>query len=45
MLSGAQQAVLNLESARAMRAEGRSYRDIRRALGLTYAQLHHTGAC
>jgi hypothetical protein len=39
MLSKAEQAAANLEQARALRAEGCSYRAIRRQLALTPAQL------
>lgn len=41
MLSQPEQALLNLEQARALRASGTSYRDIRRRLDLTPAQLSH----
>lgn len=41
MLSRSEQAVLNLDLARALRAQGRTYREIRSQLGLTYAQLSH----
>lgn len=41
MLSRSKQAVLNLEEARALRAAGRPYRQIGRALGLSSAQLCH----
>lgn len=41
MLSKAEQATINLEHARALRAKGLSYRDIRRQLELTPAQLGH----
>jgi hypothetical protein len=39
MLSKAEQASANLEEARALRADGRSYREIGRALAITSAQL------
>jgi hypothetical protein len=41
MLSKADQATANLEQARAMRGDGRSYREIGRALGITSNQLGH----
>lgn len=41
MLSQPEQALLNLEQARALRASGTSYRDIRRRLDLTTSQLSH----
>lgn len=41
MLSPPEQAFLNLEEARALRAEGRTYREIRRKLGITSGQLGH----
>lgn len=41
MLSRLEQATLNLEEARSLRAAGRSYREIRRQLGLTYGQFSH----
>lgn len=41
MLSRQEQATQNLDEARVMRAEGRSYREIRRQLGLTQGQLAH----
>lgn len=41
MLSRAAEAALNVEQARDLRAEGRSYREIRRRLGLTTNQLAH----
>ncbi|HEX7881888.1 MAG TPA: hypothetical protein VF499_04025 [Afipia sp.] len=41
MLSQAAQASLNLEQARDLRAQGRSYREIRRELGITTHQLGH----
>lgn len=41
MLSQAAQASLNLEQARDLRARGRSYREIRRELGITAHQLGH----
>lgn len=41
MLSRAEQAALNLEAARILRAEGHSYKHIRHALSLSYAKLHH----
>ena len=41
MLSPPEQAFLNLEEARALRASGRTYREIRRQLGLTSGQLGH----
>jgi hypothetical protein len=41
MLSQVEQATLNLEQARAMRAAGDSYRQIGRRLGLTSNQLSH----
>jgi len=41
MLSRAEQATLNLEQARELRAAGRSYRDIGRQLGVTSNQLSH----
>ena len=41
MLSQAEQAILNLEQARELRASGRSYRDIGRTLALTSGQLGH----
>lgn len=41
MLSQSEQATMNLEQARDLRASGRSYREIRRHLGLTSGQLGH----
>lgn len=41
MLSPSQQATLHIEEARALRAEGWSYRRIGRRLGLSSAQLGH----
>jgi hypothetical protein len=41
MLSKPQQAAINLEQARKLRASGTPYRQIRRQLGLTANQLHH----
>lgn len=41
MLSRAEQAALNVEQARDLRAGGASYRDIRRRLALSPAQLGH----
>lgn len=41
MLSQSEQALLNLEQARELRASGSSYREIGRALGLTSSQLSH----
>jgi hypothetical protein len=41
MLSQAAQASVNLEQARDLRARGRSYREIRRELGITAYQLNH----
>lgn len=41
MLSQAEQATMNLETARDLRAAGLAYREIRRRLGLTPAQLGH----
>jgi DNA-binding CsgD family transcriptional regulator len=41
VLSLAEQASLNLEQAREMRAAGRSYREIGRQLGITSNQLSH----
>lgn len=41
MLSQAEQAILNLEQARELRASGSSYRDIGRKLALTSGQLGH----
>ncbi|RYY27551.1 MAG: hypothetical protein EOP62_05985 [Sphingomonadales bacterium] len=41
MLSPSQLATFNLEEARALRAAGRSYRQIGRTLGLSSAQLGH----
>jgi len=41
MLSRSQQAVLNLEEARALRAAGCTYRQIKRQLGLSPAQVGH----
>jgi len=41
MTSPAEQASLNLEQAREMRAAGRSYREIGRRLGITSNQLSH----
>lgn len=41
MLSQPEQALLNLEQARDLRASGTSYRDIRRRLDLTTSQLSH----
>lgn len=41
MLSMPQQAALNLEEARALRASGHTYRQIRRRLGLSSSQLGH----
>jgi len=41
MRSKPEQAVLNLEQARDLRASGHSYRDIRRKLALTVSQLGH----
>lgn len=41
MLSRATQASLNLDQARDLRAHGRSYREIRRELGITACQLSH----
>ena len=39
MLSRSEQAALNLEDARTLRASGASYREIRRKLGLSSGQL------
>lgn len=39
MLSRAEQATVNLEDARRLRADGATYRAIRRQLGITAAQL------
>ena len=39
MLSQPEQAILNLEQARDLRAAGRSYREIRRQLALTSSQI------
>ncbi len=41
MLSRPEQAILNLETARGLRAQGCSYREIRHRLDLSYAQLSH----
>lgn len=41
MLSQPEQAILNLEQARGLRASGRSYREIRHQLGLSSGQLGH----
>jgi len=41
MLSKPEQAALNLEQARELRASGSSYQEIRRRLDLTSNQLHH----
>lgn len=41
MLSRSEQASANVEQARELRAVGTSYREIRRALGLSAAQLGH----
>jgi hypothetical protein len=41
MLSPPEQAFVNLEQARALRASGRTYREIRRQLGLSPGQLGH----
>jgi hypothetical protein len=41
MPSLAEQAILNLEQARDLRSSGVSYRDIRRKLGITSAQIGH----
>ena len=41
MLSKPEQTFMNLEQARDLRASGRSYREIRRQLGLTSGQLGH----
>jgi hypothetical protein len=41
MLSKLEQAALNLEEARELRASGSSYRQIGRKLGLTSGQLGH----
>jgi hypothetical protein len=41
MLSRSQLATLNLEEARTLRASGQTYRQIKRQLGLTPAQLGH----
>lgn len=41
MLSVVAQAALNLEQARSMRSDGRSYREIGRRLGLSSGQLSH----
>jgi hypothetical protein len=41
MLSQPEQAFVNLEQARDLRASGRSYREIRRQLALTSGQLGH----
>lgn len=41
MLSQSEQAQLNIEEARSMRASGASYREIRRQLAITSAQLGH----
>jgi len=41
MLSRSDQAVLNLEDARSLRASGASYRQIRDRLGLSPGQLRH----
>ncbi|TGX50288.1 hypothetical protein E5A73_17885 [Sphingomonas gei] len=41
MLSKLQQAALNLEEARGLRASGAGYREIGRKLGLSSAQLSH----
>jgi hypothetical protein len=41
MLSQPEQAILNLEEARSLRASGRSYREVGRQLGLTSGQLGH----
>ncbi|CAN5132384.1 hypothetical protein BH10PSE12_BH10PSE12_12650 [soil metagenome] len=41
MLSQAEQAILNLEDARSLRASGKTYREIGRRLGLSSAQLGH----
>ncbi len=41
MLSQPEQANANLEEARELRASGRSYREIRRLLGITSGQLGH----
>jgi len=41
MLSVSEQAALNIEQARSLRAEGRPYREIGRRLGLSSGQLSH----
>lgn len=41
MRSQSEQAVVNLEQARHLRAAGHAYRDIARQLGLTVSQLGH----
>ena len=41
MLSPSQQATMNLEEARALRAAGHSYRQIGRRLGISSGQLSH----
>ena len=41
MLSQSEYAMQNLEQARALRGSGTSYREIRRRLGLSIAQLGH----
>lgn len=41
MISQATQAFMNLEQARDLRARGRSYREIRRELGISAHQLGH----
>jgi hypothetical protein len=41
MLSKAEQANLNLSSARELRSQGCSYRDIRRQLAITPSQISH----
>jgi hypothetical protein len=41
MPSQPEQATMNLEQARGLRASGSSYREIRRRLGLTSSQLGH----
>ena len=41
MLSQSEQAQLNIEQARTLRASGASYREIRHQLAITSAQLGH----
>jgi hypothetical protein len=41
MLSQSEQAALNLEQARDLRASGKSYREVGRQLGLSSGQLSH----